>query len=329
MVSRREDLADRALAVLARTLPAHRKEWGRAMRAELAAIDEIPARRQFVRGCARAVLISGTALRAVAGYVGMLAFAAVIAYQAAGLESAGVQVEAAVLVGIIAVLAWFGRRSSIVGPPGIDLVPRLMRLAGYAVVMTTEAALLTTGTNDPTGWWVAAVAISLYLVGFLRATSLPAGDALSLPVTATLTLTGLAVWWIPMLLSSGVRAFPGLTFLVAFALVLVGWAWGSRRGTPMKGLVSGFAATTATLLLMFLAALFTYRLAPGLVPDISGPGYAGGLTPQAKAETNRIESVDPYVADLLFGALLSGVLTWASVPATRPESTVDSSPLGG
>ncbi|MFL6145085.1 MAG: hypothetical protein ACJ72N_24870 [Labedaea sp.] len=58
--------------------------------------------------------------------------------------------------------------------------------------------------------------------------------------------------------------------------------------------------------------------APGLVPDISGPADAGGLTPAAKAETNRIESIDPYVADFLFGALLGGVLAVVSALLARP-----------
>ncbi|TCO62208.1 hypothetical protein [Actinocrispum wychmicini] len=312
-MTRHEDMAGRVLAVVVRALPFHRKDWGQAMRAELAAITEGPARRQFVRGCTRAVLLSGTALRTLAGYVGMLVFAAVILRQTADLPSAGVRVEAIGLIAVITVLAWCGRRRGALGPAGIDLVPRLIRLAGYAAVMTTVAVLLTTGTNDPTGWWLAALAVGVYLTGFLRATTQPAADALSLPIAATLTLVGLAVWWVPMLLLIGVRAAPILTFLVACALVPAGTALGSRTGSPIKGTLSGLAAAAVTLLLFFLAAVLTYRLAPGLVPDIAGPGDAGGLTPAAKAETNQIESIDPYVADFLLGAVLSGILTAVSV----------------
>lgn len=314
-MTRHSDLPSLVLAVVVRALPVHRKDWGRAMRAELAAITETPARRQFVRGCAQAVLLSGTTLRALAGYASLLAFTAVIGYQAAGLPSAGVRTEAVTLAGIIAVLAWCGRRGGVLGPVGTGLVPRLTRLAGYATVMATVAVLLTTGTNDPTGWWLAALAVSVYLTGLLRATTRAATDALSLPIAAALTFAGLTVWWIPMLMLSGVRAAPILSFLVAFALIPAGAAVGSRTGSSIRGTLSGLAAATATLLLMFLAAVLTYRLAPGLVPDITGPG----LPAAAKAATDQIESIDPYVADFLFGAFLTAVLIMVGFLVARPH----------
>jgi hypothetical protein len=256
------DLPGLALAIVVRALPLHRKGWGTAMRAELATLDERSARRGFVAGCARALLISGAALRAVAGYVAVLVFAVVILGGAADLPSAGVRVEASALVAVIAVLAWWGHRRGPLGPVGTDLVPRLLRLAGYVTVMTTVAVVLTMGTNDPDGWWLAALAVGLYLVGFLRVTAQPMTDTLSLPIAAALTLAGLALWWVPMLLLSGVRASPPLTFLAALALIPAGTALGSRLGAPRKGLSSGLAAATATFLLMFLAAVLTYRLAP-------------------------------------------------------------------
>jgi hypothetical protein len=315
-VTRRgEGPAGLALTIVTRALPLPRKEWGRAMRAELAAIDEPRARRRFVRGCVRAVLLTGTTLRALAGYAAILGFAAVILRAAAELPSPGVRAEATGLVAIIAVLAWCGRRRVAgLGPVGPTPAARLARLIGYATVMTTVGVLLTTGTNDPAGWWLAAVAVNIYLAGFLRITTQPVSHLLSLPIAATLTLAGLTVWWIPMLLRSGVRAAPPLTFLVALALIPAGWALGSRTGSPTRGLRSGLAAATATFLLIFLAAVLTYRLAPDLVPNISGPGDAGGLTPAAKADTNRIESIDPYVADFLLGAILSA----GTVLTTRP-----------
>ena len=53
---RERDLADRYLACVVRLLPAARREWGRAMRAELAAIDDAAERRRFALGCTRVVL---------------------------------------------------------------------------------------------------------------------------------------------------------------------------------------------------------------------------------------------------------------------------------
>jgi hypothetical protein len=73
----------------------------------------------------------------------------------------------------------------------------------------------------------------------------------------------------------------------------------------------------ATCLLTFLAAITTYAVFPQLVPDVAGPTDAGGLTPAARAETNRVESADPYVAELMLGALLGGLLIAGST-STRP-----------
>lgn len=312
-MTRRTDLAALTLAAVVRVLPRHRKEWGRAMRAELAALPERAERRRFAGGCARAVLLAEPAVRAAAGYAAVLAFAVLVIRGAAGLPSPGVRVEATVLVAAIAALAWCARRRTVLGPVDAGRVPRLLRLAGYGTVMATVAVWLSVGTNDPSGWWLAAAAIAVYLTGFLRATTESATAALSLPMVAVLTLAGLALWWIPMLLLSAVRASPALTFLAAFALVPVGSALGARTGSRTRGVLSGLAAATATLLLMFLAAVLTYRLAPGLVPDVS----PGGLTPEARAENNRIEAVDPYVADFLLGAVLSGILTVLSALPAR------------
>jgi len=208
-----------------------------------------------------------------------------------------------VLVSVIAVLAWWGRHFGPLGPVGTDRAARLVRLAGYGAVMTTTIMLLSLGTNDPAGWWLAALAIGLYFVGFLRATAQPvAGELLSLPTAVTLALPGLILWWIPMLFLHG-SVF--LAFVAALAVIGAGSALGSRAGTPTKGLVSGLAAATVMFLLIFLAAVLTYRLFPGLVPDISPPT----LTPTARAENTRAESLDPYISEYLMGALFSAVLT--------------------
>ncbi|HEV8562037.1 MAG TPA: hypothetical protein VGR06_37425 [Actinophytocola sp.] len=63
--------------------------------------------------------------------------------------------------------------------------------------------------------------------------------------------------------------------------------------------------------------MLTYRLAPNLVPDISGPGALGGLTPDARAETQS-HRIDPHVADFVLSALLSTVLTAASALFAQP-----------
>jgi hypothetical protein len=307
--------ADVLLAIVVRALPPHRREWGRAMRSELAVLTERRARLRFVGGCARATLIRWPAARAVMAYACVLTFAVVTLRQAASLSSAGVRVEASVLVGAIVVLAWLGRRHGAVGPVDNTWSARGVRLAGYLVVMATVAALFTMGTNDPEGWWLAALAVGLYLASLLRLTAHPTTGALSLPTAALLTLAGLAVWWTLALLLPAVRAVPAITFLAALVVAAVGVKLGARTGSASRGVFTGLAAAAALLLLTFLAAVLTYQVAPGLVPDIA-PATLDAAT---RAETNQIESIDPYVADFLIGAILAIVV--ATISAQQARST--------
>ncbi|HEY5979870.1 MAG TPA: hypothetical protein VIT41_09560 [Microlunatus sp.] len=59
MSRRTRDGSERLLAVATTGLPARRAEWGAAMRAELAAIDDVGARRRFARSAAAVALGRG------------------------------------------------------------------------------------------------------------------------------------------------------------------------------------------------------------------------------------------------------------------------------
>ena len=67
--------------------------------------------------------------------------------------------------------------------------------------------------------------------------------------------------------------------------------------------------------LIFLAAIGTYAVSPALAPDVA----PAGLAPAARAEVNRIESIDPYVGEFLLGALLAAALI-AGAPKRRAMS---------
>jgi hypothetical protein len=82
---------------------------------------------------------------------------------------------------------------------------------------------------------------------------------------------------------------------------------GCRRA-PRAALVAGLGAGAATCLLVTLLALGTYAVRPDLVPHFCGTSNLCGLTPAARVETEQIEASDPYVAELLLGGLLSGLL---------------------
>jgi hypothetical protein len=63
MSRRRRDLAERLLALATAGLPPRRAEWGAAMRAELAAIDDAEARRRFARSASAAAFGQGLGIR--------------------------------------------------------------------------------------------------------------------------------------------------------------------------------------------------------------------------------------------------------------------------
>ena len=57
MTPRARDAADRWLGLVIRLLPASRAQWGHAMRAELAALENAADRRRFALSCTRVALV--------------------------------------------------------------------------------------------------------------------------------------------------------------------------------------------------------------------------------------------------------------------------------
>jgi hypothetical protein len=323
------DVASRALAVAVRALPAHRRDWGQAMQAELAVVEDVSARRRYALGCGRAVLSDGAAMRTVVVHAIALTFIAVALVLAVGIGSVGVRIEAIALVATLAVVLWSGRRGGLLGPVGDGRLARCIRGAGCAVVGAFILQVLAAGKdNDPGGWWTLALVVTTYLATVLFVTARDTGaTAPTLRLAAVLATSGLAAWWIPMLLLGSVRAQPQWTLVSVTATILLGWAIGTCLRWPRHQVgLAGLAAGVATCMLITVAAIDTYAVFPQLVPDVAGPTNAGGLTPAARAETNRVESADPYVADLVLGALL-GALLIAGSTRTRPRRGVPT-PLG-
>ncbi len=322
------DLASRALGVAVRALPARRRDWGLAMQAELAVVEDAAERRRYVLGCTRAVLTQPAALARVAGRASVPLAGAVALVLAVRIPSAGVRAEALALIAALAAAAWLGRRPGLLGPVADDRTSRRVRAAGCGVVGVLALMVLWPskggGHSDPSGWWIACLAVLAYLAAALYATAQrTAAGPRALRLGAGLTAAAIALWWVPMLLSAGVRAHPGATLALATAIVVAGCAIGARRRLPAHAaIVAGLGAGAATCLLVTMLALGTYAARPQLVPHFCGTSNACGLTPAARAETERIEAADPYVADLLIGALLAGLL----IVAARTELALAGEP---
>jgi hypothetical protein len=180
---------------------------------------------------------------------------------------------------------------------------RRFRAAGYAVVGGSLLLLLTGpgGNGDPGGWWIAGLAFVLCLTAVVVVTARGVSPG-TLRVVAAVTVAGVAAWWVPMLLSDSVRAHPEWALVVVVACPLLA----ARRARDAE--IAALAAAFASCLLIFVVAVGTYAAFPALAPDIA-TGQA--INP---ALENQIESTDPYVGELLLGALL-GVVLIAAVRA--------------
>jgi len=299
--------AARILAVAVRALPPHRREWGQAMLAELAAIDDGRARRRYARGCLRAVLTNPGVIHTAAAPVFLIALVVTTLALAAAFDSTGVRVETFLWTATVGFLAWGGRRAGVLGPVGTGRVARGVRGSGYLLVAAVQLLFMTRGGgthDDPSGWFIAELVIALYLAACLVLTRGRAGDSWYLRVIVVTSVAGVAAWWVPMLLSSTVRAHAVVALWLIPVAVMAALATTWRRG-PVQILYAALGTAVATCLLVFVAAVGTYALAPRLVPDIAGTSTLGGLTAADRAETNQVESTDPYVAELLLAGLFS------------------------
>ncbi len=306
------DRFSRALAVVVRLLPRHRSDWAEAMQAELAALDDVRARRRYALGCARAVLNDRAAMRTVAAHVIALTFGAVAFAFAISIRVIGVRIQTVAFVMALGIVAWSGRRSGLLGPIAEDGLARHIRGAGYAVlgayIMPTLASIaLASRQHDRSGIWAFYLALTLYFATVLFATARrTATPRRCLRLITALTIAGLAAWWIPMLLYASVRAHPSWALFSVAVTVLLGLVVATvLRWPSQQAALAGLASGVATCLLIFLAAQSTYLLDPQLAPDL---GHVPGMTPTGQVDQNRAEAVDPYVADFLLGALLGAVL---------------------
>jgi hypothetical protein len=129
------------LAAAAATLPTDQRDWGRAMTAELARVQDSPSRWRFAAGCARAASFPPRGNRAAVGIAGALAVAAIAAAAlATGAVLPAGRVFAPAFVGLLGGLATLAvARSRRVGRSGPGPAIAGLALAGVAacVAVTT------------------------------------------------------------------------------------------------------------------------------------------------------------------------------------------------
>ena len=211
----------------------------------------------------------------------------------------GVRTEAIVLLTILALCSGLGLGIGRLGPVGEGRSAHWVRGVGYAAVGLL--ALSFVGSNrfplgqphaDPGGWWIAALAVTSYLVTAMVATASTSPlRAAVLTRSSLIGCSAASAWWIAMLLIPAVRVQHVWGVLCVLVAMLVAGLWAVRRPeSATQGLLGALLSGTASCMLIFIAAVGTYAIVPGMVPDVAGQ-LGGGLTAADRVMINRIGPV--------------------------------------
>jgi hypothetical protein len=173
-----------------------------------------------------------------------------------------------------------------------------LRIGGLCVV-AAALALVLTGPGGPHGGgrWFVTLVLAVCAGAVVRLTGRPEARAVALVAG-----TGGLLWCAGLLGSPAVRSHPQW----ALAIVAIAVVVAALRAGEVAALGTAFA----TCLAIFVVAAGTYAALPRLAPDIAPANATDPLL------ENQIESVDPYVAELLLAAVLGVVVIGA---ARRPR----------
>jgi len=318
----RRDGADRLLAGVVRLLPSGRREWGVAMRAELAGIGPRRARWRFAAGCLRVVATRPHVLNRV-GYP-LLATAALasVLWWTDRIGYAPLRWGVVGLILLLVAVSWLGRRRGPVGPVAPDPVSRAVRAGGYLLVGTLAWAVVASldgsghdpGEQASVGLPVFAVVLTGYLLAYLTVTSRRgAATAPALTAGAVAGTTGAALWTVAALAAPPVPANIGLA-LVLVTFAMTGAALARREHVRQALLAALCAGTSAALLIVLVVGVLSTFGAPRLIPDLA----PAALSAADDLAQSRVELQDPYVALLFLGWLIALVQTVASLAIPRP-----------
>jgi hypothetical protein len=312
------DLADRYLGLVVRLLPAGRGDWGRAMQADLAAIEGRPARVRFALGCTRLVLLPSARMRSAGLLLGVACLI--------GLSGEiGPVLPIALILGLF---AWLGRRAGYFGPVRDDWVTRAVRTGGWGLV---AAVVLVQLTGRAPGHIVLTTLVTLLTAAFLAATasaSRVSGAALGAGAGAGL-LTGAAGFVVAPFERIGTPLAHGLPLhgrwlvLVVFAApAAAALLTAQRTRRAEQGVMATVCAGAVGSLTFGLLGLAAIVLFPGSVPDIVGSVMMPGTSDAARQAADATEAADPYWGFLPFAAMLATLLWAVARPPTRSEAKV-------
>jgi len=305
---------DRLLSAAVRFLPAERRDWGRAMRAELAAIDEPADRWSFAWGCLRASHLPRGVLHllVVLGTLGaLLSWIATADY-------APLFWILAVVASALAAVCWQGRRSGMFGP--IDGgAAWLLRAGGYlAAVAIVAVAVAHAHPSTPAAVNAGDGLLAIFAVAgsfLLGLASVGAGRSAAtrrvLVTGAGSAVAATAVWLVVVLAAPPIPATVGWALAVTAGAVVV--AVLANSATAEGSLLAGLLAMAGTLGLIFLSVLLLAHFGPDtIIPDITP-----GALPGQHISESRAEIVDPYVLIMVLSVVAASGLGLAAVVTRR------------
>ncbi|GAA0954770.1 hypothetical protein GCM10009558_072240 [Virgisporangium aurantiacum] len=160
----RPDLPSRVLAAAVRGLPAERRHWGLAMRAELVAVNARRDRWAFAWGCVQVTAAQTRVLRAGLHLGAVLATLGTVLAWAATVDYPPLFWGLTMVMSVLAVVCWQARRTAMLGPVGDGRTAWLLRVGGYLVAGAIAAIALAhahpatvSAAEDGTGVLVFAV----------------------------------------------------------------------------------------------------------------------------------------------------------------------------
>jgi hypothetical protein len=327
------DGADRLLDGAVRLLPAGRREWGRAMRAELARLVPDGDRRRFALGCVRVVATQPSTLRGARHLMLMAGVVVTILVWSGTIGYAPLRWGLVAGTLVLVAVSWLGRRPGMLGPVGDDAAARLVRTAGYLLVGGMGLGFLASvsGHGNPDqqarfGVPLFTVVLTTCLLGFLAVTAHRCAatprvlTAAAVAGAAAAALWSVAVVTVPPIPPSTAGA---LVLTVAAAIGAASANAGRRGRNEHRLLAATCAACLAPLLIFMLVLVLSSYGPPGLIPDLA----PAALTPADDLAQSRSEVVDHYLALLFMGGLLAGILGVASIAAgRRPAAQLDRAP---
>ena len=321
-----KDTAGWLLATAVWLLPAGRREWGRAMQAELAAIGPRRDRRRFAVGCTRMAMTQpamigtvGYPLLTVAALVAVVTLTGPIDYPPLHAGLIG-------LVAVLVTVSWLGRQLRLLGPVGDGRAARMLRAGGCLLIaaMVSGVVLRFRSATDnlpekaSVGVPAYTVVLTIYLLGFVIMTarrSAATGPALAIGGASGVAAG--AVWSVLVLVHPPVpdSALPAVAVIGAAAgVTALITAWG--RGSGETACLAAACTGTVAALLIVLVTHAAVTVGPvGWVPPLAPVA----LTTTDQLAQSRIEAEDPYVAVLLLGCLLAAASSALNIAAQRAQ----------